>query len=342
MIWLFPWTGLALSARRLSFRPATRAGRGNLLMAASCSFTLLFFLASTTQEYYTLPSYAPAMLLLAGAAAASARQLTLACRIAATVYGLALAAALALLALAGPAPNAGDISDALASSPEAYTLSLGHFQDLTLEAFAFLRTPLCLAAAAFAIGTCGGWCLTGRRAAGAVLCAAGLLLHAAHQAMAVFEPHLSSRHLARAYLEAPPGILVLDHEYYAFSSLVFYANRPVLLLNGRRNAIEYGSYAPGAPDVFLDDQGLAKLWSGGEPAYLATYSADIPRIKELVGTRGVSLVARGGGKALLGVPQAAPSSARSPRPQASATVVGGLARNPAGPQDSARTSGTRP
>ena len=40
-----------------------------------------------------------------------------------------------------PAP--GDISSALTQHPEAYTLSLGHMGDLTLDSFAYLRLPLC-------------------------------------------------------------------------------------------------------------------------------------------------------------------------------------------------------
>ena len=46
-----------------------------------------------------------------------------------------------------PAP--GDISTALSLHPGAYTLSLGHIEDLTLSSFAYLRTPLLMAAVAF-------------------------------------------------------------------------------------------------------------------------------------------------------------------------------------------------
>ncbi len=39
-------------------------------------------------------------------------------------------------------PTPGDISSALSSNPSAYTLSLGHMLDLTLDSFAYLRLPL--------------------------------------------------------------------------------------------------------------------------------------------------------------------------------------------------------
>ena len=69
----------------------------------------------------------------------------------------------------------------------------------------------------------------------------------------------------------PPGKLMVDHHYYTFSSIFFYTNRDALLLNGRFNNLVYGSYAPGAPDVFIDDQQwkntvarAAALVSGGQ------------------------------------------------------------------------------
>ena len=48
----------------------------------------------------------------------------------------------------------------------------------------------------------------------------------------------------------------MDDQYYTFSSIFFYTNRTALLLNGRNNNLEYGSYAPGAPNVFINDAQL--------------------------------------------------------------------------------------
>lgn len=299
LVWLFPWSGLLTGVHRLGFRNAGRSGRARLLMLCFCGFTLLFFSASTTQEYYTLPMYGPATLLLASVAVCSPKRLHAAVRIAASVYAAALVAGTCILFAVRTHPADGDIASALTSNPETYTLSLGHFTDLTLGAFAYLRGPLALALAAFAIGAAGGWLLPRCRAVAALACAAVLFTHAAHRAMGTFSPYMSSRELASAYLEAPPGQLVLDHEYYAFSSIVHYANRQVLLLNGRKNNIEYGSNAPGAPDVFLDDGDLAVLWVRNEPVYLATYESDQQRFEALLGPGRVHAVKRSGGKILL-------------------------------------------
>src|SRR6202041_3842534 len=54
-----------------------------------------------------------------------------------------------LLLLVWHVPAPGDISQALTQHPELYTHSLGHIWDLTLNAFAYLKLPLGLAALAF-------------------------------------------------------------------------------------------------------------------------------------------------------------------------------------------------
>ena len=67
--------------------------------------------------------------------------------------------------------------------------------------------------------------------------------------------------MAEAILHSPEGKLIVDRHYYAFSSIFFYTNRTALLLNGRMLNLSYGSYAPGAPDVFIDDSQFKELWS---------------------------------------------------------------------------------
>ena len=105
---------------------------------------------------------------------------------------------------------------------------------------------------------------TGQRAFLAAALMMVLFFHAARLAMVVFDPYLSSRPLAEALLRSPPGDLVVDHHYYTFSSVFFYTDRTALLLNGRFNNLVYGSYAPGAPDVFIDDAQWRAMWLARE------------------------------------------------------------------------------
>jgi hypothetical protein len=125
-----------------------------------------------------------------------------------------------------------------------------------------------------------------------------LFLNAARLAMIVFDPYLSSRPLARALLNAPPGLLIADNQYYTFSSIFFYTNRRALLLNGRVNNLEYGSYAPAAPAVFIDDPKFGELWRASERCYLLVERPSVPRIESLVGKAALHTVAAAGGKFL--------------------------------------------
>ena len=125
-----------------------------------------------------------------------------------------------------------------------------------------------------------------------------LFFHAARLALVVFDPYMSSRPLAQALLDAPAGRLIVDDQYYTFSSVFFYTNRRALLLNGRVNNLVYGSYAPDAPqDVFLDDNGFQRLWGRPERYYLVADGSQAARIARLAGNRLVT-VKRSGGKIL--------------------------------------------
>ena len=180
--------------------------------------------------------------------------------------------------------------------PEAYTLSLGHMGDLTLKSFAYLRSPLMVAGVAFLIGACSLWV---RYPQAALVLMMVLFLHAARLAMVVFDPYLSSRPLAEALLKSPPGQLIEDNAYYTFSSVFFYANRRGLLWNGRQTNLEYGSYAPDAPHVFIDDADFTRLWRQPERYYLLLEGPALPRVETLVPRPDLHVVAASGGKFLL-------------------------------------------
>jgi hypothetical protein len=118
-------------------------------------------------------------------------------------------------------------------------------------------------------------------------------------ALVVFDPYMSSRPLAEALLKSPPGRLIVDHHYYTFSSIFFYTNRDALLLNGRINNLMYGSYAPGAPNVFINDQQWKQMWEAGDRCYLVASRSALPRLQNLVASDRLNIVAESGGKLLL-------------------------------------------
>jgi 4-amino-4-deoxy-L-arabinose transferase-like glycosyltransferase len=299
LVWLFPWSVYFPAVAKLSFSPRDRAGRIRLFALCWAAVILVFFTFSTTQEYYSMPCY-PALALLLGSAMAAdgawIRRGTLA------LSFLLLAAAVTAGTLFFMVRNLaapGDISQALSSHPGAYTLSLGHIEDLTLQSFAYLRSPLLAAAIALMIGGLGTLLLKGQRAFFAAALMAVLFFQAARMALVVFDPFMSSRPLAEALIHAPPGRLIVDHHYYTFSSVFFYTGRDALLLNGRFNNLVYGSYAPGAADIFIDDEQWRRMWLEDARCYIVASHSALPRLEALVGRERLNVVTDSGGKVVL-------------------------------------------
>ena len=301
IVWFFPWSFYFPAVVRLSFKPVDRAGRTRLLALCWAGFVMAFFSFSTTQEYYSLPIYPALALLLGSAMAEEYPWMKYATKALGIVASLLLVVIAGILWHVWTLPTPGDISAALVQHPELYTLSLGHMGDLTLQSFAYLRPPLMLAGLAVLIGAIGiaRWPGNQRRC---FFVLAGMMIvffHAARLAMTTFDPYLGSKPLADALANAPSGKLIEGDAYYAFSSVFFYTNRQALLWNGRRDNLEYGSYAPGAPHVFIDDVDLQALWRSTDRYYLLADHEDLPHIYRLVGAESVRVVGESGGKYLL-------------------------------------------
>jgi hypothetical protein len=260
---------------------------------------MIFFTFSTTQEYYSMPLY-PALALLAGCAmACGGNWIRYGTRAFAVIAALcALAVAGLLIAVRGVS-TPGDISLALTHHPSAYTLSLGHMQDLTVDSFAYLRVPLAMAGVAFLIGALGAFRATAQRAFLSAALMMVLLFQASRLAMVTFDPYLSSRPLATVLEREPPGTIIAQGFYYSFSSVFYYLNRSGLLLSARRANLEYGSHAPGAPEVFLTDSQLPALWSEPQRYYLLTFAESLPHYRALLADGSIDVVAQSGGKLIL-------------------------------------------
>jgi len=298
LVWLFPWSACLAFLGRVSYRKATRAGRMRLMALCWTGVVMLFFTFSTTQEYYSMPVY-PAMALLFGSVmAVNAKALKATVRTGAGIAAGVGVILTALLAAVWNKPAPGDISRALTANPDAYTLSLGHLRDLTLNAFAYLRLPMGIAAAAFLVGSVLAFRFRRTRSVIVLALMMGLFFHAARMALGVFGPYMSSEPVARTLAKLPKGRLIEAGGYYAFSALFFYTDYNALLLNGRFHNLEYGSYAPGAPHVFIGDEEFRKIWAKPELAYLAISDSGAERIAGLVGRDRMIRVASAGGKSI--------------------------------------------
>jgi 4-amino-4-deoxy-L-arabinose transferase-like glycosyltransferase len=299
LLWLFPWSVYFPAVAKLSFRGADRATRMRLLCLCWAGFMLVFFTFSSTQEYYTMPCY-PALALLLGSAMtdeSSAKIRRTGQWVLAGITGLSCAVIIGILVSVWNLPAPGDISRALTQNPDAYTLSLGHMGDLTLQSFAYLKLPLIVAGVAFFIGARSA--LRGSHVGAVIMMI--LFFHAARLALIVFDPYLASKPLADALNRAPHGKLILDDQYYTFSSVIFYAEayhgERVLLLNGRVNNLEYGSNAPDAPqDVFIDDAQFRERWLSSGLYYICVEKPKVSRLENLVGPENLHPLIESGGK----------------------------------------------
>jgi 4-amino-4-deoxy-L-arabinose transferase-like glycosyltransferase len=301
LVWLFPWSVYLLAAPKLSYRSSTRAGRTRLMALCWTATVLLFFAFSTTQEYYSMPIY-PALALLIGPAVRSGKTLALrATDLLIVVFALLSCVLLFLLARVWNIPPVGDLYGALTQDPEMYTLSLGHMSDLTMGAFVFLKLPLAIAAIAFILCTLGLIVSRKDTFRTVIVLSLGMVLffQAARVALVRFDTYLGSYPLAVKLQQSPPGKLMEADAYYAFSSVFFYTNKTALLLNGRFNNLEYGSYAPGAPQVFINDAGFVSLWTGASRYYLLLYGTDMPHIQHLVSSANIFVVAENSGNYLV-------------------------------------------
>lgn len=301
LVWLFPWSFYLAGAPGLTYEPESRARKTRLMAICWIGMVMLFFTFSTTQEYYSMPIY-PALALLIGSSMRGGSRWVKAATWGLTAMSALLSFALgALLLRVWRLEAPGDISHALTQHPELYTLSMGHILDLTLGAFAYLKLPLAIAATGFGVIAVGAFIFRRNMRRIAVTVALGMIIfiNAARIALIRFDNYLGSYPLAAALEAAPPGHLIEANAYYAFSSVFFYTGRTALLWNGRYNNLEYGSWAPDVPQVFIGDQEMVSLWTGQERCYLLTYAIEIPHLEQLVGRSNLRTVKENSGNYLL-------------------------------------------
>ena len=300
-----------------------------LLLLIFSALVLIFFSISTNQEYYTFPVYLPLLMLLAASLTSIERGLNhpdsldptlrraLTFTFAAyTTLGLAISAALAYgLWSARHLPFVPDIGELLAHRDVGdYTLSMSHFFDLTGHSFAALRLPASLALIAFLLGPAIAWTCYARsrharrRFLPAILAIAAtstVFLVAAHIAFVRFNPMLSSVNFAstiqtleRTHQISPNNIVLIYGDQAFGSSIPFYLDRRVDLVNGRTTSMLFGSTFPDAPPIFLTSADLLAQWGHGPRKLLFVPLEQRDAVDELLGSRQI-ILQQTSGKALI-------------------------------------------
>jgi 4-amino-4-deoxy-L-arabinose transferase-like glycosyltransferase len=302
---------VATYVARLKFRV-----RSAWLLSLFAGFTLLFFSISTNQEYYTFPAWTPLLMLLAATLAGieerrgpegqqpllSQKWLTGA-QAFFSIVGILIAALLGYcLWESRNLPYVADIGTLLAHRDVGgYTLSMSHFFDLTGPSFAALRLPAIIAALALFIGPVIGWILRARgkhiQATISIAITLAAFLVAAHIAFARFDPMLSSKKLADTILAkgSPSDSFIIYGDQSDASSVVFYTHnflrKPAYIVlepcspHGNGSSLVWGSCYPDAPQIFLSDDQLSKLWGSGERKWLFAQDEKQSKAQQLLAGR---------------------------------------------------------
>jgi 4-amino-4-deoxy-L-arabinose transferase-like glycosyltransferase len=278
------------------------------LLSLFTAWTLIFFCISTNQEYYTFPVWPPLLILIAAVVAGIEENRGLNGMPAAILDGEKpllstawLTGAQAVFAVVGTLsaavlgwglwesrhlPFVADIGTVLAHRGVGnYELSMSHFFDLTGESFAALRLPAALAGAALLIGPAVGFALRLKRrhiaSTISVALTSAVFLIAAHIAFARFDPMLGSKQMADTIMEqgSPNDIFIIYGDQTFGSSIIFYTHkffggRPARLVvarcgqHGEGSFLLWGSCYPDAPDIYLNNDQLSKMWGTGERKWL--------------------------------------------------------------------------
>jgi 4-amino-4-deoxy-L-arabinose transferase-like glycosyltransferase len=316
LIWFFPWSIFLAGALRCIPRPRTwkslsAEGQAQLLLVLWAGFILFFFSLTfgSRMEYYSFGAW-PAIAMLLGVGLAKAeeqgKRWLVRMQAALAIVGAVLASVLiAMLWISAKVQVKGDISSLLKEHENNfYRVSMAHILDLTPQAFALLRLPSALAAAAFLFGLGTAWWLRRNgRAQSAAICLAitmAVFFFAANIALGVFGPYLSSRPLMSEVLSqiTPADTLALYGEFDAMSGVGFYTDRQLLLWNGRYNNLEPGSYYPDAPQIFLTDPEFLALWTGPKRVVLFVPSEQRAAAAQRLPGTGTYLMTESGGKAV--------------------------------------------
>jgi hypothetical protein len=319
LVWTFPWTFFVVKSLKLVplrmkdwARNLDKPSRAALLLAVWAAFVMVFFSFSTRQEYYVLPAL-PALAVLGGmwmkreADSAPDGALRRSAIRGATVFlvlsVIGAAVALWIAAVSPAVPRDADFGEFLRRVESMYKLSMGHLFDLTPQAMGFFRFPLMLTGIGLLAGSVLHWIFRKRgesmRANLTLALMMVVLYQAVHLSLGTFSPVLGSKPLAVAIQRnyKPGDTIVVDGQYSRASSILFYTQVQMHMLNGVVNDLWFGSLYPDCPKVFEDDASFARLWQGPGRVFLFVPDGRGTQSLDKVNAP-YYLVARAGGKSV--------------------------------------------
>jgi 4-amino-4-deoxy-L-arabinose transferase-like glycosyltransferase len=291
MFVLLPWTPLLGAGVHRALQPTGRNPQRAFLLGWVVVVIGLFSLSAFKLEYYALPAFPAAALLVASlldeAAEAKGatllallRSWTLAALVCGVVYALLLAWAVTTRTFTPAAIVRG-----LAFWSTNYRVILE--QGLPLPAVSPLAVEMILIGGAllWLLGPIGVLGFLRHRLVVAAAVSVGVvglcLCLLASAAWRLVGPHHSLRPLAARVLAEARADDTLVHErgMEKGGGLLFYTGRRSLVLNGRRGDLDFGSRLPGFRQAFITTPGFQALWSGPGRVFLVT---DLPVLRSAI------------------------------------------------------------
>jgi 4-amino-4-deoxy-L-arabinose transferase-like glycosyltransferase len=320
LVWFFPWIFFLPLALRGFPRPSTwRSGLGagdhaRLLLLSWAAAVLVFFsITRTRSEYYSFGAW-PAIALLIGAGIARAEEQNDSwlprAQAALAGVGVVIACGLGVWFLAPSAASAGGNLTQM-----VLLKGIPWYQPRIAENFVALTKPMTGLRGPALVASCsllaGVWAAFwfrrrnpsiqgGYKATLAVAAGMAGLLCSAGWAHAVLAPYLSSRDLAREVRRQlrPTDLVATYGDFYLGSSFAFYLNRQLLLYDGRKNSLEFGSHDPDAPPIFYSDADFPRLWRGPQRVFLFLSTDSRSDVLSRLPSENTYLLEESGGKAV--------------------------------------------
>ncbi|HIJ76273.1 MAG TPA: glycosyltransferase family 39 protein [Deltaproteobacteria bacterium] len=314
LVWLFPWSAFIWGLVRYfprSIRPQEKTERTCLFLFIWIGVILTFFLFSTTQEYYTLPTLAAFALLLGKAMADLDTRETFPKW---GPIGLGVLAVLTLLTGAGMialtwwgnhSQASSTLAGTLRAQPEPYLLTFAHLHDLTAATFSHLAPLVYPTAGLLILGPSAAFFLALRKRW--MVCFLVLttmmvgLCHFYNAGMIAFEPVLSSKSLAKVvqYHYRPGDKIVINGFYEKGSTLNYYTGLQVYVMNAGYGVLWYGLQDKTAPKLYLTQDELINEWTSGKRIFLFSEQQPLKSFLSLHPDFNYRVLAESGGKKIL-------------------------------------------
>ncbi|GAT33373.1 4-amino-4-deoxy-L-arabinose transferase [Terrimicrobium sacchariphilum] len=284
--WFFPWLLLALTARRDS--PATSSSLSRLVWIWAVLVLASVLLTGQRQDYYAMAMWPAAALIFSSRLQGRIPRWAVGVLAAVLVAG-AVFCIWGVPKLTG-ASSTASVSERSTAWNTVVNFDAGVWKSLWLTAV--------LAVGGAAIAAVAAVIVQGKARFLAVLAVAISLDLGALSGTAIVAPYFSLGTLEDELAQFPKARVVFDGDIDTASSLLFYCDLPVVLLNRNPNQDFIVRKFGIGRDRFVDQNQLKALWDGNQPLLFVAEKRDHDKWANLLGVSGLRSVGDSGTQVL--------------------------------------------